>query len=296
MVDCSPLFNYGTTGGTWSYRGEGNVSMTVAPEEGGLRLDLAGTSGSGCSASAAMAVPRWPTASRRTSLCPGAAAASPEAGGGRRGAERHRRLLARLAERGQGARPSVPALPRAQRADPQGAELRSDRRHHGRGDHLAARDAGRGAQLGLPLHLDPGFGVMLRSLYELGFGWEAIEYFGFIIDAVAAAAATGHSSCRSCTASAVNGSSPATLDHLSGWRGPARSGWATAPGTSASMTPGGWTWMRSTSSSGGMPPRSRCRCGRAWPGSCRPPSSTGVTRTRGSGRSGASRSTSPPPR
>jgi hypothetical protein len=25
---------------------------------------------------------------------------------------------------------------------------------------------------------------MLRSLYELGFGWEAIEYFGFIIDAV----------------------------------------------------------------------------------------------------------------
>ncbi len=25
---------------------------------------------------------------------------------------------------------------------------------------------------------------MLRSLYELGFGWEAIEYLGFIIDAV----------------------------------------------------------------------------------------------------------------
>jgi len=21
MVNCSPLFNYGTTGGTWSYRG-----------------------------------------------------------------------------------------------------------------------------------------------------------------------------------------------------------------------------------------------------------------------------------
>ena len=47
MVDCSPLFNYGTTGGTWSYRGEGYVSMTVAPEEGDLRLDLAGNIGLG---------------------------------------------------------------------------------------------------------------------------------------------------------------------------------------------------------------------------------------------------------
>ena len=42
MVDCSPLFSYGVAGGTWSYRGEGYVSMTAAPEEGDLRLDLAG--------------------------------------------------------------------------------------------------------------------------------------------------------------------------------------------------------------------------------------------------------------
>jgi hypothetical protein len=42
IVDCSPLFNYGTTGRTWSYRGQGSVSMTAAPEEGDLRLDLAG--------------------------------------------------------------------------------------------------------------------------------------------------------------------------------------------------------------------------------------------------------------
>ncbi len=26
--------------------------------------------------------------------------------------------------------------------------------------------------------------VMLRSLYRLAFGWEAIDYFGFIIDAL----------------------------------------------------------------------------------------------------------------
>src|SRR5271157_2454612 len=121
MVDCSPLFNYGTTGGTWSYRGEEYASMTVAPEQGDLRLDLAGN------------IPLGMFGIRcygRTTLTDG-----------------------------QGARPPVAALPRAQRPDPQGAELRPDGRDHGRGDHLAARDPGRGAQLGLPLHLDPGLGV-----------------------------------------------------------------------------------------------------------------------------------------
>jgi GH15 family glucan-1,4-alpha-glucosidase len=34
MVNCGPLFNYGTTSGTWSYQGEGYGAMTVAPAEG----------------------------------------------------------------------------------------------------------------------------------------------------------------------------------------------------------------------------------------------------------------------
>jgi len=58
MVDCSSRFDYGTTGGTWSYRGEGNASMRVAAGEGDPRLDLAGNIPLGCSASAATAVPR----------------------------------------------------------------------------------------------------------------------------------------------------------------------------------------------------------------------------------------------
>ena len=58
MVDCSPLFNYGTTGGTWSYRGEGYVSMTVAPDEGDLRLDLAGNIGLGVFGIRCTAAPR----------------------------------------------------------------------------------------------------------------------------------------------------------------------------------------------------------------------------------------------
>ena len=58
LVDCSPLFNYGATGGTWSYRGEGYASMTAAPKGATCGSILPGTSGSGCSASAAMAAPR----------------------------------------------------------------------------------------------------------------------------------------------------------------------------------------------------------------------------------------------
>ena len=46
-------------------------------------------------------------------------------------------------------------LPAAQRADAQGPDLRADRRDGRRRHDVAARDARRRAQLGLPLHLDP---------------------------------------------------------------------------------------------------------------------------------------------
>ena len=50
-------------------------------------------------------------------------------------------------------------LPAAQRADAQGPDLRADRRADRGGHDLAARDARRRAQLGLPLHLDPRLDV-----------------------------------------------------------------------------------------------------------------------------------------
>ena len=56
-------------------------------------------------------------------------------------------------------RPPVARVPRAFRADAQGPHLRADRRDRRRGDDLAARDAGRRAQLGLPLQLDPRLDV-----------------------------------------------------------------------------------------------------------------------------------------
>ena len=37
VVNCAPLFNYGATGGTWSYNGDGYDAMTVTPAEGDVQ-------------------------------------------------------------------------------------------------------------------------------------------------------------------------------------------------------------------------------------------------------------------
>ena len=61
---------------------------------------------------------------------------------------------------------------------------------------------------------------MLRSLYELGFGWEAIEYLGFIIDAVSDGDRDGPFGLQ--IMYGIGGErelTERTLDHLSGWRG-----------------------------------------------------------------------------
>ena len=61
---------------------------------------------------------------------------------------------------------------------------------------------------------------MLRSLYRLGFDWEAIEYWGFVIDAV-----SGGDLNRKFELQIMYGIggerdlTERTLDHLSGWRG-----------------------------------------------------------------------------
>ena len=60
-----------------------------------------------------------------------------------------------VARTGADPRPSVARPDPALRAHDQGPDLHADRRHGGRADDLAPRDARRRAQLGLPLHLDP---------------------------------------------------------------------------------------------------------------------------------------------
>ena len=79
---------------------------------------------------------------------------------GREGAaRRHDALLARLGRPGPHPRPRVARADPALRAGDQGPHLHADRRDRRGAHHLAARDPGRRAQLGLPLHLDPRLDV-----------------------------------------------------------------------------------------------------------------------------------------
>ena len=68
--------------------------------------------------------------------------------------DRTAQLLARLARRRPLPRPPLARPPAALGARAEGAHLRADRRDGRRADDVAAGDAGRRAQLGLPLHVD----------------------------------------------------------------------------------------------------------------------------------------------
>ena len=76
---------------------------------------------------------------------------------------RDRPGLAALARARQVPRPSLARRAAALGADPEGPDVRADRRHGRGADDVAAGIAGRRAQLGLPLHLDPR-----RDLHALG--------------------------------------------------------------------------------------------------------------------------------
>src|SRR5437879_5287109 len=60
----------------------------------------------------------------------------------------------------------------------------------------------------------------LRSLYRLGFGWEAIEYFAFVLDTISGGDVEGHFELQ--IMYGIGGErdlTERTLDHLSGYRG-----------------------------------------------------------------------------
>ncbi len=68
-------------------------------------------------------------------------------------------VLARVAEPRRVPRPSLADPPAAQCAHAEGPHVRAHRRVDGGGHHLAARVAGRRAELGLPVLVDPGLDV-----------------------------------------------------------------------------------------------------------------------------------------
>ena len=142
--------------GTWDYDGEGYGSMTVQPPAGDPALPMTSSLRLGIGRGPLLR-PYQPRRGRVAPSwrCPGAASL-PFARRGRRPARRHGGLLAGLAVDRHLSRSSLAQLHRAQRPHAEGPELCTDRRHHGGRHHLAAGNAGRGPQLGLPLYLDSG--------------------------------------------------------------------------------------------------------------------------------------------
>ena len=159
-VDCEPAFDYGGLAADWSYGGSG-YTEAFAPF-GGHRYGAAarhrpqarvrgapGTRagriarGRGCIRSARMV--RAPTPEQL------------RGGGGVAGA--HGALLAGVAEARQLPGSPVALVPSAQRADAQGPHLHPVGGDGRRGHHVAAGDARRRSQLGLPLQLDPRLDV-----------------------------------------------------------------------------------------------------------------------------------------
>ena len=84
-----------------------------------------------------------------------------------------------------GARIPRPPLARARaalRARAQGPHLHADRRDGRRAHDVAARDARRRAQLGLPLHVDARRDLHAAGLHSLGLDWEADDFMQFVAD------------------------------------------------------------------------------------------------------------------
>ena len=222
MLDCAPMFGYGVVEGSWSFRGKGYLSMTVASTsaDGDPRLDLTGSIRLGTSALRAYG---------RTTLTQGdsayvalswgaddAPANMDEAVAARETTIHYWRdwlSSARL--------PDHPWRPYLERS----AMTLKGLSYAPTGAIMAASttslpETPRGARnwdYRYTWIRDSAF--MLRSLYGLGFRWEALEYFAFIIDALSGGDSDSHLELQ--IMYGIGGErqlTERTLDHLSGWR------------------------------------------------------------------------------
>ncbi len=160
VVNCAPLFDYGSCPGKWSYSGDGYDAMTITPSEGDVELRLAGSIRLGVLGARAYG---------RTTLIEGESAFVALSWGGSdipASQDEARSALnttvsywrdwlsaAKIADH-----PWKPYIDRSA-LTLKALSYAPDGRDHGRRDHVAAGNARRGAQLGLPVHLDQGLGV-----------------------------------------------------------------------------------------------------------------------------------------
>jgi alpha,alpha-trehalase len=185
VVNCAPLFDYGTAGGTWSYQGDGYRAMTITPKEGNLSLELAGT------------VPLGVLGARgygRTTLTQGQSAFVVLSWGGAKVPASQEEAFTALNTtvdfwRDWLSTAKIPDHPWKPYIDRSALTLKA-LSYAPTGAIMAAATTSLPETPGGARNWDYRYtwirdsSFMLRSLYRLGFDWEAIEYFGFIIDAV----------------------------------------------------------------------------------------------------------------
>jgi GH15 family glucan-1,4-alpha-glucosidase len=221
VVNCGPLFNYGTTGGTWDYQGDGYDAMAIAPSEGDVRLDLSGT------------IPLGVLGARcygRTTLTQGQSAFVALSWGDARvpaSLDEAQRTLDCTVNywRDWLSSAKIPDHPWKTYLDRSALTLKG-LSYAPTGAIMAASTTSLPETPGGARNWDYRFtwirdsAFMLRSLYRLGFDWEAIEYWGFVIDAVSGGDLNGKLELQ--IMYGIDGKrdlTERTLDHLSGYEG-----------------------------------------------------------------------------
>ena len=221
VVNCAPLFKYGAVGGTWDYQGDGYDAMTITPAEGDLQLELAGS------------IPLGVLGARsygRTTLAKGESAyVTLSWGDGNVPASQDEAFSALSTTvdywRDWLSSAKIPDHPWKTYLDRSALTLKG-LSYAPTGAIMAAATTSLLETPGGARNWDYRFtwirdsAFMLRSLYRLGFDWEAIEYWGFVIDAVSAGDLHGKLELQ--IMYGIGGErdlTEHTLDHLSGYEG-----------------------------------------------------------------------------